>query len=280
MPEQQRHLWTSLTSSLTGRDGRLLVISIRGFSPMFTELCERAAAGDPASRFIEYAAPAGCALDDPSAWLAANPGLAEDGVKSWSALEDLARHVLLSPGNQRAFRSEHLNQRLDPARQTIVLPTDWMKIVRAPEELPGRVGPAVVGLDIGHSSSMTCACIIWSSGLMETLGAFGDVPPLAERSQIDNEGDRYPRMLEEGALQVFTGRVTPAAAFVRYLADRLAGVQILAIAADRYQWSEVATALQKAGVNWSIQWRNIGSGGASHHSLDIRSFQKLVRVVR
>ena len=56
LDESKRDLWNQVLSSVSGRDGRLICISIRGDSPMFRELGERA--GDPAVVWHEYAAPA------------------------------------------------------------------------------------------------------------------------------------------------------------------------------------------------------------------------------
>ena len=64
-PESQRELWNAILSSTSGRDGRLVCISIRGDGPMFTDLSERA--GEPSVVWREWTAPEGCALDDQEA---------------------------------------------------------------------------------------------------------------------------------------------------------------------------------------------------------------------
>ena len=67
LDENRRELWAAVLSSVSGRDGRLLAISIRGHGPMFSELAERA--GSPGVHWQEFAAPDDCALDDESAWV-------------------------------------------------------------------------------------------------------------------------------------------------------------------------------------------------------------------
>ena len=79
LQESQRDLWAAVMSSVSGRDGRLLAISIQGDGPMFWELGERA--DDDSVVWEKYAAPDDAALDDEEAWALANPGLA-DGIKS------------------------------------------------------------------------------------------------------------------------------------------------------------------------------------------------------
>ena len=53
--EQRRPLWQALYSSISGRDGRMLSISIRGDGEMFSELADRK--DQPAVYWKEYAAP-------------------------------------------------------------------------------------------------------------------------------------------------------------------------------------------------------------------------------
>ena len=63
LQENSRDLWNAVLSSTSGRDGRMLSISIQGDGPMFAELKERA---DAASVLFQlHAAPDDCDLDDP-----------------------------------------------------------------------------------------------------------------------------------------------------------------------------------------------------------------------
>ena len=68
--ERARDLLAGLRSSVSAKAGRVLHISVRGDSPLFREVLE-----NPATMAHVYAAPDGCALDDRSAWAAANTGL-------------------------------------------------------------------------------------------------------------------------------------------------------------------------------------------------------------
>ena len=69
--EKGRALVAGMLSSTSARDGRMLAISILGNSPLTQELVQRRA--DPSVVVHLYQAPDGCALDDESAWHAANP---------------------------------------------------------------------------------------------------------------------------------------------------------------------------------------------------------------
>ena len=147
LEEAQRELWAAVASSLSGRDGRLLAISIRGDGPMFREMAERA--DGKAVRFIEYAAPSDASLDDVVAWEAANPGMA-DGIKSINYMRDAAMRALASPSDQASFRAYDLNQPQAPSREMIVGLSDWQGcIVPADDDIPERAGECVVGFDLG-----------------------------------------------------------------------------------------------------------------------------------
>ena len=274
LAEAQRDLWAAVSSSLSGRDGRLWAISIKGDGPMFAEMAERA--DGAAVRFIEYAAPADAALDDEAAWYAANPGLA-DGIKSLPYMRDASRRALASPADQASFRAHDLNQPQSPSREMIVSLTDWQAVCVPDSELPERRGEVVVGFDLGGSSSMTCAVAVWPrTGRVEMWGAFPDTPPLAERSTADGQGNLYVRMLERGEIAVFAGRTTPAAAFLQSIAARLEGEYVIAAGADRYRRAEAVDALATATVGWPMHWRGQGASATADGSADVRGFQRLV----
>ena len=274
MPEAQRALWAALASSLSGRDGRLWAISIRGDGPMFRELSERA--DGAAVRFIEHAAPVDAAIDDVSAWHAANPGLA-DGIKSESYMRDAARRSLASPADQAAFRAYDLNQPQAPSREMIVSLNDWQGCIVAADDLPARAGECVLGFDLGGSSSMTAAVALWPrTGRVEAWGAFPTIPELSERSKADAVGSLYVQMHERGEVSVYEGRVTPAAAFLADVAARLAGEHIVAAGADRYRRAEAIDALAASGARWPVVWRGQGASATADGSADVRAFQRLV----
>ena len=154
IPESGRDLWGAVYSSISGRNGRLLAISIRGDGPMFSELAERA--HESAVHWQEFAAPEDCDLLDPAAWEAANPGLAT-GIKSLAYMQDAAARAVASPADARLFRAHDLNQPGQPAQEPLVEVGAWLACERHVEDLPERGGRVVVGFDAGGASSMTAA---------------------------------------------------------------------------------------------------------------------------
>ena len=103
MPESMRSLWNALLTSTSGRDGRLLAISIRGDGPMFGEMADLAASRPLDATWIEHAAPADAELDDEQAWRMGNPGL-ETGIKDWEYMRRQANRAVELPKNAPNFQ--------------------------------------------------------------------------------------------------------------------------------------------------------------------------------
>ena len=271
--ERDRPLWNAMLTSTSGRDGRLVAISIRGEGPMFGELAERA--DDPAVAWVEYAAREDAALDDPAAWAAANPGLA-GGIKSRRYMADMARRALAVPAEQPSFRAYDLNLPQEPSREMIVSVRDWQACVV--ERLPARGGDCFLGLDIGGSSSMTAAVAYWpATGRLEAWGAFPGTPDLRTRGEADGVGGLYERMRTRGEIAVYPGRVTDAVRFIEDAANRLAGESVACCSADRYRREEVRDAMMGSGVRWPMAWRGQGAGHSAHGSADVRGFASEVQ---
>ena len=268
--EKGRALVAGMLSSTSARDGRMLAISILGNSPLTQELVQRRA--DPSVVVHLYQAPDGCALDDESAWHAANPGLAE-GIKSLTYMKDMARRAAALPSEQSNFRAFDLNQTGTPGAAMIVDAARWNTC--ASRRKPERAGCCFVGFDLGGTTSMCAAAAYWpNTSRLDTWGAYGDTPDLAARGEADGVGVLYARMAERGELQTWAGRVTPVADFLRWIGEDLAGETVEVAAADRYRQGEAMDAMNAAGVNWPMEWRAQGTG--QHGAEDVRAFQKAV----
>ena len=274
LPESNRDLWGAVLSSTSGRDGRMLSISIQGDGPMFGELKGRK--GQSGVVWVEYGAPDDCALDDETAWEAANPGLAS-GIKSRTYMADMSAKAISVPADAASFRAYDLNQPRNPSTETVCAAADWRACERAAEDLPGRDGYCVVGFDIGGAASLTALAAFWpDTGRLEAWAACGDNPPLLDRSRADGLGDTYCQMESRGELRTYGGRVTPAALFLADCAARLGDSRVKAAGADRYRKAEVEDALGAAGLRWPMTWRGQGASASADGSHDVRAFQRLV----
>lgn len=274
LDENKRALWNALFTSISGRNGKMWSISIQGHGPMFAELGERA--GDPTVHWRRWRADPDAALDDEASWHASNPGLA-DGIKSLDYMRDAANRALGAPANEMHFRAYDRNEDVDPERETIVPPSAYAACVRP--DAPPLEGDLVVGIDVGGSASMTAAAAIsLDTRRIRVWGAFPADPPLSVRARQDRMGALYDRMLREGELKVYAGRVTPVVAFLRDLFDELGGLgRVVALGSDRYRRNEVRQALDEAGIPPVLtHWRGQGASASADGSHDVRAFQRAV----
>ena len=274
MAEKHRPLVNSLRSSVSARGGKFMALSVWGSGPFVGEIVKRR--DDPGVVVHLHQAAEDCALDDPVAWLAANPGLAADvGIKSIDYMKAEARRVLSTPSDQASFRALDLNLEGSPSRESVCSPSDWAACVVKPSELPERRGPCYVGFDAGGSSSMTAAACYWpQTNRLELFAAFPATPGLTDRGQADGVGSLYQEAFERSELQVFDGRVTPVGSFLLHLAAALEGAEVVGAASDMYRRAEVQQAVEAESLCWPWSWRRMGSGPQG--SGDVRAFQRAI----
>ena len=273
--ERNRALVAGMRSSVSAKDGRFVALSIRGDGPFIPEILARR--GDPDLSIHLFESDPKAPIDDEKNWRASNPGLGK--IKSLDYMKRESRRVLATSADEASFRAQDLNQAVSPSRAMIVGLSDFLMCVT--DKLPERTRRAVVGIDLGGSSSMTASAIMYlpddSGGpvRLEVHAAFPDDPDLKARSKTDG-GEDYAGMVRRGELQVYPGRITPVAAFLQDLAARLDHVHVLGVGADRYRKHEALQAFDVARVNWPIWWRGAGASPTADGSHDVRSFQKLV----
>ena len=274
LPETRRVLWDAVYSSMSGRDGRLMAISIQGDGPMFKEMQDRK--GQPGLIWHEYSVPEETKLDDEQAWHMANPGL-KDGIKSITYMRDASARALAIPSNAPTFRAYDLNQPQAPSREVLCGVDEWIDCEVEEWALPDRDGICVVGFDLGGSSSMTTLVALWpNTGRMECYGAFPGEPDLIIRGRADGVAGLYEQMQANGELQVYPGRVTPVGAFLHDCADRLSGEKIIYAGSDRYRKAEAEQAMAEAGVKWDMMFRGQGASQSADGSHDVRAMQRLI----
>ena len=227
---------------------------------------------DPATVVHLYQPDEICQIDDERAWYAANPGLGT--VKSISYMKDMSRRAEGGESEERAFRLYDLNLPGAVSREMIVSLARYR--ICENQAKPERAGACYLGFDLGGSSSMTAAAAFWpETGRLDIWGAYGSDPPLEKRGELDRVGNRYLKMQKRGELQTFPGRVTPCADFFAWIAEELKAFgHPIAACADRYRMAEGLDAIDKAGVNWQMDWRAQGSG--KDGSADVRAFQAAV----
>ena len=270
LPENKRDLWDAFVSSVSGRDGRFLCMSIQSTGAMFSELRERR--NDPAVVWHEYKADDDCDIQDRAQWEKAHPPGVLGRVKSYSYMQARSRGCA-EIGNDSNFKAHDLNLPVDPTRDPLLTFAQWQHCVT--DELPPRSGPAFLGLDSGGSVSMCAIAIYWpDTGRIEAWGAFPHVPNLIVRGRADGVGEKYQKMQERGELILSGTHTTDPEGLIRHVKAELGDVVIRRGAADMYRKSEIKDALIAAEVNWKIDFRRVGLGADG--IADITAFQKAV----
>ena len=271
IPESKREFIVSLRSSTSAKNGKIIALSIQGYSPFTKEIIERK--NEPGVSVHHYAAKPDATVDDPQAWHDANPGI-HGGIKSLAYMEHESRRVLSSVGDQSLFRAFDLNLPQDPAKQLIVDLEAWRKCIGEAE----RKGPRVVGFDLGGAAAMTSLVAYWiETGRVEAFAAFPSLPSLAERGKRDGCGLLYQTMYESGELWTMGRNTTDVSAFLSECMARLSGTRILCCGCDRFRKAEAVDFLEEAKVDFgNLILRGTGASSTADGSFDIRCFQRLI----
>lgn len=225
-------------------DSLLIAISTQAESDadMFSMwLDAQESAPDPRVVSHVYTAPAECALDDRSAWAAANPALGK--FKSLSGIEHAAALAIQMPANESEFRNFHLNQRVEKT-DPFVTRSVWESNGEAPADLTGK--KIYAGLDLASVNDL-CALVLGSDE--------GDIEPHfwlpAHGLNEKSKKDRVPWDLwaAQGLLHTTPGRAVE----YEYIAEFLRGVfdrcDVQALAFDRYNMKHLKPWLVKAGFS-------------------------------
>ena len=243
LAENKRGLWDAVYSSVSTRDGRNLHISIRGHSPMFSELRDRR--DDPAVVWHEYAADPDCRLDDVDQWHKANPGLGT--IKSLDYMRDASARAIATAGAAPGFRAFDLNIPGDPDSNPIVTLAAYHRCII--EVLPERGGDCWLGWDLGGANSFSAAAAYWpDTSRVELYAGIGGIPDLLQRSRADGCGGLYPRMQSAGELWVYPDwEETPVIQFVGDVMANIGDTTVAGIYSDQYKAPRLRKGLRQSG---------------------------------
>ncbi|HEY8066242.1 MAG TPA: terminase TerL endonuclease subunit [Methylosinus sp.] len=265
----------ALLSGVGKRGGRMLLVSTSASDDAhaFSRWIDEPLSG---SYVQEHRAPDGCAPDDLAAIKAANPG-AEYGVgASLEWLEAQARRAVARGGSAlTAWRLYNLNQRVaDENRSVLITADQWLSCETDDLFFAGREGPVIVGIDLGGSASMSAAAFYWpATGRLEAVAHFPSKPSLLDRGHIDGVSGRYVEMHNRGELFAIGDATVPVAAWLSDVMTRIEGQPIGALVMDRFKQSELAEAINRAGIRAPLVWRGFGWKDGSE---DIERFRRSV----
>lgn len=248
----------ALLSGLGKRGGKGLLISTSASTDTHT-FSQWLDNPQPGVYIQEHRPPPSLPVDDLDSLRLANPG-AEFGIgSSLEWLQGQARRANARGGSTlTSFRLYNRNERVSgEARDVLLTADEWLNCEAA--DLPPRQGECVVGIDLGGSASMSAAAFYWpTTGRLEALGTFPCNPGLADRGAADGVSGRYVEMENRGELNTMGDKTVPVALWLKEIIAQVEGENVAAITADRYKQSELAEALDRAGIRVPIVWRGQG----------------------
>lgn len=248
----------ALLSGLGKRGGKALIISTSASTDThpFSVWLDNP---QPGVYIQEHRPPPNLPVDDLESLRLANPG-AEHGVgSSLEWLQAQARRAEARGGSTlTSFRLYNRNERVSGEARDVLLTVDeWLNCETA--DLPLREGDCIVGIDLGGSASMSAVAFYWpATGRLEALGTFPSSPGLADRGAADGVAGRYVEMADRGELNTLGDKTVPVALWIAEVMRQVEDERIVALTADRYKQSEIAEALDRAGVRVPVVWRGQG----------------------
>ena len=259
--EKGDNLENAILSGLGKRDGRALIISTS--APDAANTFSRWLDEPPPGTYVqEHRPPMGLPADDLDSLLIANPGAIEGIGATPDWLVSQARRAIARGGSAlSSFRNLNRNERVSSEDRSVLVTVDeWMSAEVAPDELPPRDGPCVLGIDLGGSRSMSAAAFYWpDTGRLEALGTFPAFPSLADRGAADGVSDRYVQMNERGELSVMGENTVPPGRWLAEIVRQLDGITPACIVGDRFRHAEFVEAMQGAGLaRVPFIWRGFG----------------------
>lgn len=258
--EKGDNLENAILSGLGKRGGRALIISTS--APDDSNTFSRWMDEPPPGSYVqEHRPPFGLPADDLDSLLIANPGALEGIGASPEWLVAQARRAIARGGSAlSSFRNLNRNERVSTEDRSVLVTVDeWLSAEVAPDDLPPRSGPCILGVDLGGSRSMSAAALYWpDTGRLEALGTFPSVPSLSDRGASDGVSGRYVEMNNRGELSVLGENTVPPGPWLASVLRLADGVEIACIVGDRFRHAEFVEAINTSGINAPFIWRGFG----------------------
>jgi len=189
-----------------------------------------------------YAAPEGCELDDEAAWQAANPAL---GIfRNRDDLAEQMKQAQRMPSAENMARNLLLNQRVS-TESPFVSPGVWKSCGADP--LPFD-GPVFGGLDLSARNDLTALLLVGQVNRVWQVQAWFWTPQtgLGERARRDRAP--YTEWVRQGFLRATPGASVDYELVAREIADITEGLDVQAIAFDRWRMDVLQKELDRLGL--------------------------------
>jgi phage terminase large subunit-like protein len=238
--------FVSAITSAQGAYTNPLLIAISTQAPTANDLLStwidaQKNAPDPRVVCHVYSAPEDCALDDRTAWAAANPAM---GVfRSILDIEKQCKQAMDMPANEPAFRNLILNQRVE-ADAPFVSRTTWVSNGESPGD--GPQGKVWAGLDLSSVADLTAFVAVDEKG-----GVFPTfwLPKEGLREKSKKEKVPYDLWEREGKLLTTPGKAIEYEFVARFLRQFFDSFNVQNVGFDRALMNFLTPWLVKEGFS-------------------------------
>ena len=197
-----------------------------------------------------YAAPDGCDLMDESAWRAGNPALGM--FRSLDDLKEQMTQAQRMPSMENSARNLLLNQRVS-TESPFISPDVWKSC--AADVLPFEDATIYCGLDLSARIDLTALVLVGKiDGKWHTKAYFWTpAQGLAERAKRDRMP--YDLWHRQGYLRTTPGATVDYGYVAVEIAEILAGLDVRAIAYDRWRIDLLKKEFERIGVDLPlVEW--------------------------
>ena len=190
-----------------------------------------------------HAAPAGCELMDESAWKAANPAL---GVfRNRDDLREQLTQAQRMPSMENSARNLLLNQRVS-TESPFVSPDVWKACGRPVQPFDG---PVWAGLDLSARTDLTALVIVGKvDGVWQVQPHFW-TPEQGIHDRSKRDRAPYDVWAKQGFLHTTAGATVDYEIVAQDMAAILAGLDVQAIAYDRWRIDLLKKELERVGCD-------------------------------
>ena len=204
-----------------------------------------------------YAAPEGCDLMDVAAWKAANPALGL--FRSEDDLREQMQQAVRMPSMQNSAMNLLLNMRVS-TDSPFISPECWKACARGVSNF-GQ-SPIFAGLDLSARTDLTALVLIGQDddGVWQVQSHFW-TPEQGLQDRARRDRAPYDVWVKQGFLRTTPGATVDYAHVAADMLEILDGLDVRAIAFDRWRIAELKRELDRLGVELPlIEW---GQGFAS-----------------
>jgi phage terminase large subunit-like protein len=201
--------------------------------------------GDPRIVCHVYEAPKDAALDDRAAWYAANPALGK--FRSLKDVEEQAERAQRMPSFEPTFRNLVLNQRVEMSAP-FVPRSVWLANNAAVDAELFYRAPVYIGLDLSAKTDLTAMVCMAHDGERWHVQSHFWTPAKGLHDRAKRDRAPYDVWVDQGYIRAIPGASIDYEAVGRDMADILDGMNITALAFDRWRFDILKKELSDLGL--------------------------------